>query len=327
MSLALRFSIAGAAIAAVALVFTFQAPRVDSVQRGYRGTGMDQLFNRDDLAKLAVANAPPEAIPSLGDSGDKAGTTYQNVKVVGDVSVTEFTRLMLSITQWVSPEQGCNYCHNPNNMASDELYTKVVSRRMLQMVKHINADWKPHVAETGVTCYSCHRGQPVPRNIWFQDRGPRMDSPGKNLRSAVAGNTSLPYDPFTPFLEQDNSIRVQGVVPLAGENRQSIKQTDWTYSLMMHMSTALGVNCTYCHNTRQFGGWQQSSPQRTTAWHGIRLVRDLNQNYLDPLKGVFPAGRLGVDGDVPKVNCATCHNGVYKPLFGASLVADYPELK
>ncbi len=83
-----------------------------------------------------------------------------------------FTRLMASITTWVAPRQGCAYCHDVNNMASDALYTKVVARRMIQMVQHINSDWKSHVAETGVTCYTCHRGNPVPPNIWFTDPGP-----------------------------------------------------------------------------------------------------------------------------------------------------------
>ena len=64
-----------------------------------------------------------------------------------------------------------------------------------------------------------------------------------------------------------------------------------------------------------------------TAWHDIRMVRDLNNDYLNPLKNVFPANRLGELGDAPKINCATCHNGVYKPLFGAGMAQGFPELK
>jgi len=56
------------------------------------------------------------------------------------------------------------------------------------------------------------------------------------------------------------------------------------------------------------------------------MVRDLNTQYLDALKPEFPAARLGPLGDSPKVNCATCHQGVYKPLFGKSLAVDFPEL-
>jgi photosynthetic reaction center cytochrome c subunit len=57
------------------------------------------------------------------------------------------------------------------------------------------------------------------------------------------------------------------------------------------------------------------------------MVRDLNNNYLKPLTPVFPAVRLGPDGDGPKLACVTCHQGVYKPLFGVNIVNGYPELK
>ena len=62
------------------------------------------------------------------------------------------------------------------------------------------------------------------------------------------------------------------------------------------------------------------------AWHGIRMVRELNTAFLEPLKSTFPAHRLGPLGDPPKVNCTTCHQGAYKPLLGVSMLKDYPEL-
>jgi photosynthetic reaction center cytochrome c subunit len=95
---------------------------------------------------------------------------------------------------------------------------------------------------------------------------------------------------------------------------------------MMHMSQSLGVNCTYCHNTRSFADWETSTPQRGTAWYGIRMVRDLNAQYVDPLASVLPANRLGSEGDPLKLNCATCHQGAFKPLYGASMLPNHPEL-
>ena len=333
MSFALRLAAGGFALATVAVVlFQTERPPMDSVQRGYRGTGMAEVYNPRALSKKADENKIPASLPYLGDAGPKAGTIYKNVKVLNDVSVGEFTRLMASITTWVSPTQGCAYCHDTNDMASDALYTKVTARRMIQMVRHVNTDWKPHVAATGVTCYTCHRGQPVPANVWFNDPGPVQAGglaqipAGKNHPALAAGATSLPFDPYTPFLEQNNEIRVISQTALPTTDRQSIKQTEWTYALMMNFSQGLGVNCTYCHNSRSFTDWDQSTPQRATAWHGIRMVRDLNTNYLDPLHTVLPRGRLGQTGDSPKVDCATCHNGVYKPLFGVSMVKDFPEL-
>ncbi|WP_428491276.1 photosynthetic reaction center cytochrome PufC [Rhodopila sp.] len=334
MNFPLRSTLGGFVLAAAAVIlFQTERPPMDSVQRGYRGTAMDQIYNPRIVADQLAANKVPVSLPRLPDSGPKASAVYKNVKVLGDESVGNFTRLMASITNWVSPAQGCAYCHDVNNMASDGLYTKVVARRMIQMVQNVNANWKSHVAETGVTCYTCHRGQPVPANIWFNNPGPLQaggmaQSPaGKNHPTAVAGGSSLPFDPFTPFLEGDADIRVESTQALPGTDRSSIKQTDWTYALMMNFSQSLGVNCTFCHETRSFRDWNQSSPQRAVAWYGIRMVRDLNNNYLGPLHGVFPQARLGPEGDSPKVNCATCHNGVYKPLFGVSMVKDFPELQ
>jgi photosynthetic reaction center cytochrome c subunit len=293
---------------------------------------MEQLINPRLDAIKAAKNELPAVIPPAPADGPLASSVYQNIQVLKDLNVAQFTRVMLAITQWVAPpDQSCNYCHG-SNMASDEKYTKVVSRRMLQMVRHINTDWKSHVANTGVTCYTCHRGNAVPQYVWFINPGESATSgliagnAGKNKPTAAAGLSSLPYDPFSRFLLDDKNIRVISDAALPDGNRTSIKQTDITYSLMIHMSESLGVNCTYCHNTRSFAVWDASTPQRTTAWYGIRMARDLNNNYLTPLASTFPAHRLGVLGDAAKVNCATCHQGVFKPLYGQSMAKDYPEL-
>jgi photosynthetic reaction center cytochrome c subunit len=87
------------------------------------------------------------------------------------------------------------------------------------------------------------------------------------------------------------------------------------------------VNCTFCHNSRQWFTWQAAGGKnRVIALRGIRMVRDLNSNYLVPLQPTWPANRLGPHGDGPKLECATCHQGAYKPLYGAQMAKDYPGL-
>jgi photosynthetic reaction center cytochrome c subunit len=308
-------------------------PDVIGVQRGFRGTAMDQLYTPATLAALQLQAKVPRSLPPASPVGVKASVAYKNVRVLGDLSVGQFTRLMVSITGWVAPKQGCAYCHNVKNMADDGNYTKVVARRMLQMTQNINGNWQSHVQNVGVTCYTCHGGNPVPKYIWFNNPGPEMAGglaethTGMGHPTELIGSSSLPYDPFTPFLEQANSIRVQSTTALPTDNMSSIQQTDWTYALMITFSKSLGVNCTYCHNSRAFGNWAESSPARVNAWYGIRMVRDLNNNYLDPLNKVFPPYRKGVEGDSPKVYCMTCHQGIYKPLFGVSMLTTFPELK
>lgn len=318
-----------------ALLAGCERPPVDTLQIGYRGTGMEQVVNPRLADQLVSNNEVPAPLPAAPSDGPLAGTVYQNVQVLDDLSVAEFTRVMLAITQWVAPpDQSCAYCHGGTDLANDDLYTKVVSRRMLQMVRDINSNWETHVGATGVTCFTCHRGNAVPANIWFKDPGPAHASltagnkAGQNTPSSVVAMSALPVDPFSQFLESNtNPIRVVSTSALPGAAiSDSTQQTEQTYGLMMHMSQSLGVNCTFCHNSRSFAEWDGSTPQRVTSWHGLQMVRSLNSSYIEPLTPAFPAARLGPLGDVGKVNCATCHQGVNKPLLGASMLGDYPEL-
>ncbi len=310
----------------------WERPPMTAVQTGYRGTGMQEIRNPRTVAKQASAVALPSVLDPAPPGGRPAREAYQNVQVLGDLTEDEFNRIMVAITEWVAPEQGCGYCHNLENLADDSVPTKRIARRMLQMTHHINADWTSHVAQTGVTCYTCHRGQPVPGAIWFQQgvagpsRGMAGYDAGQNHPAMAAGLTSLPNDPFSGQIDQPTNIRVVGKTALPTGNGVSIKQAEATYALMIHMSESLGVNCVFCHNSRAFLAWNQSLPARVPAWHGIRMVRDLNEHFVIPLKPIYAKNRLGPKGDAPKLNCATCHRGVSKPFGGAQLMKDYPEL-
>ncbi|MCA3014551.1 MAG: photosynthetic reaction center cytochrome c subunit [Myxococcaceae bacterium] len=322
--------------------------KVEAFQQGYPGVGMELLESDKALTAKVKANVVPPPLPPAAPGGQLAVDAYKNVQVLGHLTSGEMTRLMTAMTTWVAPEQGCAYCHapkkdangnpekdedgyviaDPNNMYSDELYTKRVARRMLQMTMHINQDWQAHVKGTGVTCYTCHRGNPVPATIWFDTDAPRNDDFGgnndyQNVPSGRVATASLPHNGYEVFLKGNANIRVISEESKPNTNRSSIKQTEWTYGLMMHMSNSLGVNCTYCHNTRSMAEWSTSPPQRTTAWYGIRMVRGLNNEYLIPLTDQFPDYRKGPHGDAPKLNCATCHNQAYKPLLGVSMLKDY----
>jgi photosynthetic reaction center cytochrome c subunit len=305
---------------------------MDSVQHGYRGTGMVQVYNPRILETQDALNTAPAALPAAPTDGPKAKTLYKNVQVLGDLSGGEFIRLMTAMTAWVSPQESCIYCHNPANFAEDSKYTKIVARKMIQMTRQINSEYKNHVAETGVTCYTCHRGNPVPQQVWFtlpdQNKGADFigDLAGQNTPGKLVNLSSLPTDPLTPYLLDDKPIRVNGTTALPTGNRQSMKQAEWTYGLMTHMSNSLGVNCTYCHNSRSFSSWENSPPQRVTAYYGIRMARDLNNAYMLPLTETFPDNRKGAKGDVAKISCATCHQGAYKPLYGYSMLKNHPEL-
>jgi photosynthetic reaction center cytochrome c subunit len=288
------------------------------------------MYSEKTLAHLDEINQYPKPLRAAKTTGPTAAETYENVHVVGDLSKQQFARLMLSIKAWVAPETGCNFCHNAPDYTNDDNYTKRVAREMLRMTRHINTDWKSHVGTTGVTCYTCHRGQAVPAKVWFAapDRtttGLFVVKPGRPP-TPTAANTTYPTDPLSDYLLHDDNIRIVGATALQSGNRRSVYQAQDTYSLMMVMSESLGVNCSYCHLTAAFYNWDVSTPQRVTAWYGIRMVRDLNNNVMLPLKAQLPPERMGPTGDVPKIYCATCHQGTFKPLAGAAMLKDYPEL-
>ena len=70
----------------------------------------------------------------------------------------------------------------------------------------------------------------MPKNIWFNSPGPVAARGVAETQtamahpSAVVNGSSLPYDPFTPYLEQASDIRVQGTTALPTTNLSSIKQ-------------------------------------------------------------------------------------------------------
>lgn len=329
---------AAALLAATLLAGCWERPPITSVQNGYRGLGMVGLYNPRTLEGQIPANAVPAALPPADPNSPLGTTVYKNIQVLKDLSLTEHVRLMTAFTLWVAPKKdGCAYCHDLADFSLDTKYTKVVARQMLQMTRDLNVNWKQHVASSGtpgagVTCFTCHRGQPVPPAIWFKDPGPKTvkgpagNRNGQNLPAMAVGVTSMAWDPFTVFLTANpQPIRVISDTALPAGSTKNIMQTEATYSLMFHLSEALGVNCTYCHNSRSFASWE-GPPQRAVAWHGLQMVRAINTTYLEPLKGVLPAARLGPTGDAPKAHCATCHLGAFKPLYGAPQLNDYPAL-
>ena len=326
-----------ASLGAVLLLSGCDRPPVGTIQRNQRGNGQVQVYNPRVYQAKFEELVIPEAAPPADADGPRAKDVFENVQVLGDLSVTQLTRVMVSIAGWVTAGEGCTYCHNMENPASDEKYTKRVARRMLQMVRYINSHWTPHVGKTGVTCFTCHRGNPVPANEWFENPNSVPSSaPDKtfagwhvaqNSSMVSIGTTALPLDPFSLYLKNDGNVRVQATEALPqGGPGASIQQTEATYALMIVIAKSLGVNCDYCHNTRALANWQQSSPPRATAWYGIRMVRSLNNDFLDYVGKLLPAERKGPMGDGPKVYCATCHMGVFKPLYGIAMLKDFPEL-
>ncbi|MEM7745442.1 MAG: photosynthetic reaction center cytochrome PufC [Pseudomonadota bacterium] len=326
---------------AVLLMIFGSAYQTDSDQTGPAGTGMH-------VAKFKWEQAPDPTIedyyadePWVPEGGEPlAKDIYQNVQVLGDLTEDNFNRLMAAMTVWVSPEQGCAYCHGDGDLdtyGSDDLYTKVVSRRMIQMTQNINENWDAHVAsdgEGGVNCYTCHRGQNVPSGIWFNVAPGLEVAEGwgavQNLATAQGVSTSLPHDALEKYLLDGEQISVHDLEPRVPSDPtvdRTWQDTERTYSLMNYFSHSLGRNCVFCHNSRAFYDGAQVTPQWGTAAIGIQMVLEMNEEYLVPLQDTYPENRLGPKhGDAPKAACLTCHKGYNKPMGGMDMISGYPAL-
>ncbi len=337
--------IAGLAAAAAFVVFV---PRWDGPPRSSDEVSFPQGILFHTAAEKAASNTPPPPLAPAAIGGPSAIETYKNVKVLTDVSAAEFMRLQYAITAWVSPKEGCGFCHAGENYASDEKPTKGAARIMMQMTRHLNTDWATHVnpvAGAGMTCYTCHRGQPVPEAIWYPDApGPQPRASGGTENWQESADTVRKFFPDNGFAEyylDDQPIHVLSETIEPSRTIGSWPEAKRIYEMMMQMSDGIGANCGLCHNSRAFNDWSQSSPYRWIGFAALRLTRDLNRNFLAPMAALIPESRTLIgETRIPAlpermtgaqignglVNCATCHQGILKPMNGANMVHDYPGL-
>ncbi|MGJ3231225.1 MAG: photosynthetic reaction center cytochrome PufC [Oceanicaulis sp.] len=278
------------------------------------------------------------------DAGVTAGEAYDDVQVLADLDQAQFDRLKLAITRWVAPDEGCTFCHAEGaggepDYDAEPPYTFGVAREMMRMVREVNAE-QEHVRPQGVTCFSCHRGENVPEYGWYKAGewpGPEerwYQRPPPWVRTATTIREFFPREAFELYLLEDNraaglqtrEVRVPPEDAPDPEDMPLFTRAENTYLVMMQMSDALGQNCTFCHNTRAFYDWEQSTPHRVTGWHAINQTRAINHDHIQPLADLFPPERLGPTGDPFMANCMSCHIGQRKPLGGVSMIEHFPGL-
>ncbi|MBE7218995.1 MAG: photosynthetic reaction center cytochrome c subunit [Caulobacteraceae bacterium] len=337
-------------VLAIGAIFILTVPQWETPPKitdvGYRGLNQVLFTQRHDHKAI---DDPPQVIPAVAEGGPSASAVYKNVRVLTDVSAAEFMRIQYAITEQVAPAIGCAFCHTGSgpgtDWASDANPHKEIARVMLRMTRHINADWKVHVGEQGVVCYTCHRGQPMPPKAWFLDTPkPAKGILGKPSEFNEAAETVRDFFPaygWAEYMLEDNPIQVESRTVQPSGSIRSWPEASRIYEMMMQMSDGMGVNCTYCHNTRDFANWTESPPARWQAFYGFKLTRDLNQHYVYDLRAILPQSRAGPNQVMPPItparemgpldgngliNCTTCHIGHPKPMNGANMIKDYPAL-
>lgn len=333
---AIAVGIVGSAVFVAALLVTWGNPvQTESMQTGPRGTGMsvpeyNVARKAEDPTVAGYSSAPP-VVPGSGAA--RAGDVIDNAEpLLADLTPENYERVVNAMRTWT----GISVLFD-----GEENYQTVVARRMIQMTQNLNENWAGHVnvnGDAGVNCYTCHRGEAVPSDVWFNVTPVNENVGGwaadQNRATSMSSSTSLPSTALEVYLtDYDSQVNVHDLdsrvagVPGLDEEVHTIQKTEMTYSLMNYFANSLGVNCVFCHNSRAFYDTAQVTPQWSTAQQGRQMVIELNQDYLIPLKDTYPAERLGpIYADAPKAGCRTCHKGYQKPLQGMNMVADWPEL-
>jgi len=294
ISTALWFSLVVAITVLVLKVPDWDAPRAAAVQTGFAPAGMTQFAPR--AAAREVNKMVPPTIAPAEPGGPAATEKYKNVTVLTDLSAAEFDRMQEAMTAWVAPKtgeaKGCAFCHAGDDFASDANPRKTVARKMLEMTRYVNSAWKSHVEPSGVTCFTCHRGQAVPSDVWSLRR-PAPERPMVARRDDwnEAAETVYGFFPdagYAQYYLQDNPVAAEAPDALAGGvGPRETLAVRRVYEMMMQMSVDIGANCTSCHNSRSFKAWDQSTPQRWVGFHALRMMRDLNRNHILPAATLF----------------------------------------
>ena len=332
---AIAVGVAGSAVFVAAMIVGFGQPfPTESQQTGPRGTGMHVQEFVSDLAVYpdveGFFNSEP-IVPAEGAA--MMGSADGVPPALANLTPENYERLVTAMRDWT----GIPDLLEPGN----DSYQTQVAYSMIEMTQNINQNWIGHVqanAEVGVTCYTCHRGQAVPNNVWFKVSPVNSNVAGwsanQNRVTMVSNFTSLPSDYLETYLlaDENGNYANIGVHDLESRVQQQpgdplIQQAERTYAFMNYFANSLGVNCVFCHNSRAFYDPGQVTPQWATASLGIAMVQETLELYILPLQDVLPAERLGpVYADVPKLACRTCHQGEQQPLNGLNVIRNWPEL-
>jgi photosynthetic reaction center cytochrome c subunit len=279
-------------------------------------------------AKPNVPEAGDPRRPWLGEAawieGVQAGQAWVqqfpntvNVQVLQGMSSAQIWTYM---QQYVSGGLGvgCQYCHNINNFASDEIPQKVSARAMLRLVNDVNAEFivgLPNWRGNYVQCTTCHNNQPnnlegfgvqfvnsvPPIQVVvdpLDDQGVPITDPALkpaevaqpvDLKDAIlfyVYNYQI-WKPFDPNVEESG----RGSMALTFEGGPTQEQVTINQNVMNYQSWSLGVGCTFCHNSRNFLAFETdpagnlANPlyayNRLKAMRMLQLTTWLAENWLE----------------------------------------------
>ncbi len=86
---------------------------------------------------------------------------YKNIQIFKGLPAAQLDPTMAFIAGSLGVR--CSYCHVGNTFEKDDKQTKLMARRMIQMVFDLNKG--SFNGQGAVSCYTCHRGKPTPVSV------------------------------------------------------------------------------------------------------------------------------------------------------------------
>lgn len=291
-----------------------------------------------------------------GQAWVQANPNTVNVQVLAGMTSAQIWTYM---QQYVSAALGvgCQYCHNLQNFASDEYPQKIAARNMLYLVSDVNAEYivnLPNWRGNYVQCTTCHNNAPnnlesvgvqfiksVPDILVTVDpldeNGVAITDPAlkpEALRQPISLQDSVLYyiynyfvwKPFDPAVPESG----RGALALTYDGGRTQEQVTINQNVMNYQAWSLGVGCTYCHNSRNFVGYELETASniahpeygynKLKAQRMLQLTTWLKENwtaYGALPKDAIPSELEGgasrfsyqqIDGQFYNVpGCYTCH--------------------
>jgi hypothetical protein len=226
-------------------------------------------------SQLAPSPAAPKSNEVTTTPNSKpllAEDVFRDVKVFKGKNASRVIPAMDALRRLLGVE--CTYCHTQYDWSNNSKPAKLKARQHFEMIESINHS--SFADANAVSCWSCHRGSPIP-------------PPYKKDEAAVLRANRLialrPEDAEKPSQEVLKNIQTLRDVP-AGHFP----------SIMAYFAASLGVGCDHCHVTGQFE--RDDKPEKLKARKMLMMVGGILRQY------------YGGNGPI---GCYTCHQGKIRP--------------
>src|SRR5215472_4352732 len=145
---------------ALILASLFAAPLLVVIPQGAGQQGAGQQSTPPPGSAAAPQTSAPALKPLLAED------VYQHVEIFKGKPAGVLIPAMNALRGLLGVE--CTYCHTQYDWANDSKPTKLKARRHFEMIRFINHNY--FADRNGATCWTCHRGRPVPAGFQRDDQ-------------------------------------------------------------------------------------------------------------------------------------------------------------